>query len=414
MKKILLLFAVLLFFAACNNDDENTIAICESPENITITNISFQDATISWDNTNTNASSVLEYGQAGFDLGTGTTVSVNEFSLTITGLSANTTYDVYLKSICSTTNESMYSELESFTTLAPPVVAEFLNSLSALNLFSGDLADLNETIYAFDYDLITPLFTDYAHKKRIIALPIGESMEYVDDGFPVFPNNTVIAKTFFYNADERDLSLGRTIIETRVLIKRNGNWELGNYKWNDEQTEAFLDETTSTVPISYIDSDGDANTVNYVIPSNTDCFTCHNNAGSETPIGPKLRNMNMNNQLQELIDDQLLLNLTDASSVSVLPNWEDPSYSLEERARAYFEVNCAHCHIEGGFCATESDLRLSYETSYEDSNIYERRLLIDARMSLLIPGFTMPFIGTTTLHDEGYALIEEYLNSLSE
>ncbi len=408
MKKLLLLTFGLLFLYACNNDDQETVAICEIPENITVTNITHQSAQLHWEDSNTSANFSLEYGESGFILGNGVTISLDVFEVTLLNLIANTTYDFYIKSVCGATNESMYSEVISFTTLPPLVRAEFLPTLSELNLYTGNLADLNETIYAFNYELITPLFSDYSHKKRFIALPLGESMEYVDDGFPIFPDKTVIAKTFFYNLDERDVSLGRTIIETRVLIKENGNWELGNYKWNSEQTEAYLDDTSSIVPISFIDDDGNTNTIDYEIPSNTDCFTCHSNAGNKTPIGPKLRNINMDNQIQRLVEDQLLLNLTDPSTVSKLPNWKDTSFTLEERARAYFEINCAHCHIDDGYCGDISDLRLSYDTPFADTKIFEKRFTIPVLMQI----GNMPFIGTTTVHNEGLALIQEYLDTL--
>lgn len=296
------------------------------------------------------------------------------------------------------------------------VVPEFLTNLSELNLFTGDLSDLNITSKAFQYNLNTILFTDYAHKQRIIALPNGTSMDYVDDGFPNFPENTVIAKTFFYNTDDRDVSLGKTIIETRILIKKNNTWELGNYKWNENQTEAVLDVEGGEVSLVWIDSEGESNSVNYQIPSSTDCFTCHNNAGNETPIGPKLRTMNFNvngsNQLQNFIDNNYLTGVTDSNTIGSLPDSKNTSLSLEERTRAYLDVNCAHCHSPGGFCELQSPLDLRYETSFDDSNIYNQRFSIQARIGNYVPGFSMPFIGTTMLHDDGVDLIQDYLDTL--
>ena len=110
-------------------------------------------------------------------------------------------------------------------------------------------------------------------------------MNYVDDGLPEYPDHTVIAKTFYYNIDDRDETLGKTIIETRVLIKINGVWELGNYKWNDSQTEAVLDTAGATLPVSWINDSGETNTVDYEIPTSDNCFTCHNNSNIVTPIG---------------------------------------------------------------------------------------------------------------------------------
>ncbi|WP_370392369.1 hypothetical protein [uncultured Winogradskyella sp.] len=298
----------------------------------------------------------------------------------------------------------------------PQVIAEFRPNLSELNLFTGDLSDLNISPAAFEYKLNTELFTDYAHKQRIIALPEGSQMQYDGDGLPIFPDNTVIAKTFYYNNDERDLTLGRRIIETRLLIKINGVWQTGDYKWTEDQTEAVLDLNGSTVAVNWTDATGTMQTIDYEIPSNTDCFTCHNSYDNVTPIGPKLRNLNFDisgsNQLQVLINSNYITGLDSANDAGSIVDWEDTSLPLEERARAYLDVNCAHCHIPGGFCEDLSILDLDYATSLADSKIVERRFNISARMSTNIPDFSMPLIGTSIIHTEGYDLIQAYLDTL--
>jgi uncharacterized repeat protein (TIGR03806 family) len=297
------------------------------------------------------------------------------------------------------------------------VVPQFLTNLSQLNLFVGNLADLNVTPYAFEYDLNTRLFSDYAHKQRFIVLPAGEKLTYDGEGLPLFPDNSLIAKTFYYNNDERDVSLGQNIIETRILIKIDGAWVTGDYKWNDTQTDAVLDLDGSIVPVTWIDAEGESNTINYQIPSDTDCFTCHRTGTDVTPIGPKMRTLNFSvngtNQLQSLINNNLIEGLTDPTTVSVLPKWDDDTnYTLEERARAYFDVNCAHCHIEGGYCEVQSTLRLGYETSLGNSNIQNRRNSIINRISTYDQGFSMPLTGTTIVHNEGVDLLLQYLDTL--
>lgn len=415
MKK--LTFLILSFFVvlSCNNDDD-TVAACLETTNVTANNITTSSATINWTDPNEASSYIVEYGESGFVLGSGSTIGVTTTSITLASLEAETTYDVYVQAICSSNNTSLYSEVLSFTTETLPVIAEFRPNLSELNLFSGDLGDLNISSNAFRYDLNTELFTDYAHKQRLIALPENTTMQYDGDGLPIFPDNTVIAKTFYYNVNEQDLSLGKTIIETRVLIKINGEWETGDYKWNAEQTEATLDLNGSVVPITWIDASGETNSIDYQIPSNSDCFTCHNTNNTAIPIGPKLRNLNFVvdgvNQLDAFINNQHLTGLSSSSEVSSIVNWKDTSASLEDRARSYFDINCAHCHIEGGDCGAASTLRLAYETSLEDSQIIQRKLSIQLRISEYNEGFSMPFIGTTIIHDEGISLLRDYLDTL--
>ncbi|WP_353780163.1 hypothetical protein [Winogradskyella sp. 3972H.M.0a.05] len=417
MKKLgLFLCMMALILSSCSEDDDVITPQCTIPFNLSETDITSNAATLQWDDSNDTGSFSIEYGVSGFAQGTGTIVNSSEAMLALSGLTANTTYDYYVQTTCDATSISLWSDVKSFTTLPNPVIPQLLTNLSELNLFNGDLADLTPSIYAFEYKLSTPLFSDYAHKQRIMALPIGTTLEYEDDGLPIFPEGTLIAKTFFYNNDERDLSLGRQIIETRVLILRDGNWETGDYKWNAEQTDAVLDFDGSTVPITWIDADGDTNNISYEIPSNTDCFTCHQTFDAVTPIGPKLRTLNFDidgvNQLQDFIDANYISGLASSETVSSLPNWEDDSFTLEERARAYFDIQCAHCHIDGGFCQFQSPLRLSYETAFNDSFIFQQRFSIEFRVSNYEEGLSMPFIGTTILHDEGVELMLEYIDSL--
>ena len=416
MKKICIFLVTAFLMFSCNDDPDDLIPVCDSATNVSSNSITANSATINWNSDNASASYTLEYGVSGFTLGSGTSITESATTTELTNLQANTTYDVYIQTICSSDNSSLYTDAYSFTTLVPDVVTEFRPNLSEMNLFVGNLEDLQITPYAFEYDLNTRLFSDYAHKQRFIALPEGTTMEFDGDGLPVFPDNTVIVKTFYYNHDERDLSLGRLIIETRLLIKINGVWETGDYKWNEAQTDAVLDLNGSTLPVTWIDNAGTTNSTNYKIPSNTDCFTCHSNNDNIFPIGPKLRSMNFDingvNQLQQFINNQQLTGISSSSSVRSLPNWEDTSVPLENRARAYLDINCAHCHIPGGTCADQSTLNFAFETPLEDTNILEQTALIDYRVSFYIEGISMPFIGTTMMHTEGVQLIQDYLNTL--
>ena len=424
MKRLLISILLSSFLISCINDDDIIfVSVCETPLDIKIENITDTSVLISWTNNNTTnwtddtSEIVVEFGPSGFEQGSGVTIPTMSSSLVLQDLSANTTYDFYVTAVCSINNVSITSNINSFSTDYPSIVSEFLPTLSELNLFDGDIADLKLSPKVFKYDLHTELFTDYAHKLRAIALPQGEALRYQDDGFPIFPTGTVISKTFYYYLDETDPNSDKHIIETRVLMKRASEWEIGNYVWNEEMTEAFLDSDEHEVKVNVIDSEGERLKFDYIVPGSFDCTKCHSNSGNVTPIGPKLRTMNFEvngvNQLQKFIDDGHLINAPQPDAIATIPNWKDDvNYTLEERARAYLDVNCAHCHEPGGFCIDQSTLDLSYETSFEDSNIFSRRFSIGTRMSFYSPGSSMPFIGTTMVHSQGYELIQEYLDSL--
>jgi len=201
------------------------------------------------------------------------------------------------------------------------------------------------------------------------------------------------------------------------MLKIDGIRLVGNYIKKAAQTQATYRETGSTEAISYIDQTGTSQNVDYQIPSKQDCFTCHNNNAVTFPIGPKLRNLNFipsytsQNQLDYLASIGLLDGVT-ASNISVLPNWEDENLLLEDRARAYIDINCAHCHQPGGSVPNTFNLDLRLETDFNDSGIYANRGEIVARFESNLPTYRMPQLGRTVVHGEALQMLEEYIDSL--
>lgn len=297
-------------------------------------------------------------------------------------------------------------------------VAEFLPNLSELNLFKGDITNFQYSDNVYEYGLNTPLYSDYSQKLRVLSIPDGKQLTYAGDGLLDFPDNSIMAKTFFYYFDERNPSLGKKIIETRVLIKKDGVWLIRDYLWNEEQTDAVLDDDSHTIAVNWIDEAGTTRSVDYEVPSNTMCVQCHENTNDIFPIGPKSRAMNFEhngqNVLQFFKDNNLIANAPEVSEISVLPDWTDESLALEDRARAYLDVNCAHCHQPGGTynISFGDGFQFTYETSFEDSNIDEVSVQIKDRMNTQISGYFMPLIGVSLKHDEGIALINAYVDSL--
>lgn len=74
------------------------------------------EATIAWGATGSNNGYELEYGPAGFTQGSGTLVATTDGSYALSGLDANSQYDVYLRTICNNGIRGDWASF-SFTTL---------------------------------------------------------------------------------------------------------------------------------------------------------------------------------------------------------------------------------------------------------------------------------------------------------
>src|SRR5690606_27347561 len=162
--------------------------------------------------------------------------------------------------------------------------------LSDYNFFEGNLADQSPVYGVLPYEPINSLFSDYAHKKRFVWMPYNVSATYVSDGDNLnFPTGSVLIKTFYYENVLPNNT--KKNIETRLLIKKAEGWIFANYIWDEAQQEAILNTTGNgfNVPIDWIEN-GETKSVNYRIPSETECFICHKSFDMIIPIAPKPQN----------------------------------------------------------------------------------------------------------------------------
>ena len=231
-----------------------------------------------------------------------------------------------------------------------------------------------------------------------------------------FPNGTILTKTFFYYNDERDTTLGKRIIETRLEIKENDVWNVATYIWNQNQTDAILELNGFDTPISWVDENGIGRSTMYHIPTENECMTCHQSNSKMTPLGPTLLNLNRNverngntiNQITHLQNLDLLNNFS-VNQIGQMVNYDDLNTSLEERGRAYLAMNCAHCHNPDSWeRSADREFDFRYETPLNEAGI----LYEEDKIKRALQDREMPLIGTTMLDEEGVNLIIEYLDNL--
>ncbi|MBT1688674.1 hypothetical protein [Dawidia soli] len=308
--------------------------------------------------------------------------------------------------ILTACNEDGLAHIDNTATMQPV--------LSEYQIFEGKPSALNPAAGFHLYELSTELFSDYAEKQRLVKVPSGQRLTPRQDDLPDFPDGTILVKTFYYYHDKRDTSKGRQLIETRLEIKSGDRWNVGTYLWNPAQTDARLVTSGLNKTVNWIDEHGIGKVISYHVPSNHECGTCHSSNDVIIPIGPKLRNLNTDVSRDGAVVNQLayfqqqgVLGDVDPAQITALPRWQDTTYGLQDRARAYLDMNCAHCHRRGGF--EDGDrLRLGYDTPLSDTGISGQR---DNIIDQLSEG-RMPLIGTSMVHGEALELIRSYIKSL--
>ena len=89
---------------------------CQSVSGVNVSNVTTNSAQVSWTAVQGVNGYEVEYGASGFNQGAGTTVQASTNSASLTGLTANMAYDVYVRSVCGEGVYSAWSNVTSFTT----------------------------------------------------------------------------------------------------------------------------------------------------------------------------------------------------------------------------------------------------------------------------------------------------------
>lgn len=312
--------------------------------------------------------------------------------------------------------------------------------LSEYDFFEGRLADLKPAAGVVSYSVNTPLFSNYSEKLRFIELPPGSKISYTDSGVFEFPKGTVLIKNFYYPTDFRNEGEGRIILETRLLIHADQGWQAYPYIWDEKQSDAFYDPAGETRHVRYTSKSGRKITTPYIIPNKNQCKGCHLSGNALIPLGLSARQLNSgadssSNLLIRWQEEGILEGLPPLKSVPAGIVWDNTTTgTLDDRARAYLDANCAHCHSRKGSANTSGLFLDVYEKDPVHLGVFkspvaagrgagdlkfdivpgapEKSILV-YRMSTNDPAIAMPEIGREQVDKEGLALIEEWIRSSS-
>jgi len=325
--------------------------------------------------------------------------------------------------------------------------------LSDWNLLSISGGELQTNSSTLKFQPRNTLFTDYAHKLRTMWIPVDSQVELQDNRF-VYPVGTVLSKTFYYpvngsggfvrvadSGEVSSLSLAdHRLIETRLLVRRQSGWEAFPYVWNDEQTEAFLRVAGTSQPVS-LSGDGGTQDFTYFVPNENQCSGCHTRIhpdGGLEPLGAVAHQLNFTPpgaaQQQTALAAMVQKGwLSSVPQLAELPHWQDESLPLAQRATAYLDMNCGHCHNPDGPADTSALLLDGFARTVREmgsckppvaagggagDRLYgivpgepDESILL-YRMQSTEPDEMMPELGRALVHEEGLELVREWIDAM--
>ncbi len=311
---------------------------------------------------------------------------------------------------------------------------EFPRRLIETGLFAST-ADHIVAPGVIPYSINAASWLDGAHAERYLAVPGDGQIDYVATGSWNAPDGTVLMQTI--SLDASSAVSGALRIETRLLVKQQGEWAGYSYRWNEQQTDGDLvDAAGAEIELTVPPGDTPQR---WQIPSRAECMACHSRAANFV-LGLTAAQLHRthdyggtpDNQLRtfahiDLFSDELP---HPSDEIAPLVDPHDATIELESRVRAYLHVNCSACHTAAGGGNSRMELRLS--TQREAMNLIEARpqhatfgidnaMLVapgDAERSVLYQRLSrrgrgqMPPLGSHKIDERAVALVREWIETL--
>ncbi|HMQ06388.1 MAG TPA: SO2930 family diheme c-type cytochrome [Saprospiraceae bacterium] len=309
--------------------------------------------------------------------------------------------------------------------------------LSDYGFFQGELSKLMPLDNVLAYEVNSPLFSDYSFKKRFIYFPKGSRAYYSQDEVFDFTEGVILIKNFYYPNDFRKADGDKKILETRLLIRSGEEWTPLVYIWNEEQTEAYLEIIGDSVDINWKHYDGSIKSLNYRVPDNNQCRSCHMTDRKTKPLGISTRQINIP-ELREsnpiiVMETRGFIDLAYMDVNKYMVSYENEGASLEDRARSYLDSNCGTCHNNKGSAKTSGLFLDWFEDNFYRLGVNKAPIAAGkasgGRLYSILPGkpdesillyrmesndieIMMPEIGRQIVHAEGVELIRAWIESM--
>jgi putative heme-binding domain-containing protein len=327
----------------------------------------------------------------------------------------------------------------------------FPRTLSETGLFSS-VSRRKLAAGVIPYAITAEPWADGAQAERAVAIPGQDQLTVHMQDQPLagerkgawnFPNNSVLVRTLSLDLihGSSEATISRRPVETQILHKDRDVWRGYTYAWNEEASDATLVAVEGDTRVLRIADPTAASGVRqqtWHFSGRNECIVCHS-ARAGSILGFTTSQLSYEHGLGDGIASQLdilsdigLLRKPVALESEAIVSPADATASIERRARAYFDVNCSHCHGNGN--GGTAQLRLQYNLDLDqtgllggtltqgDFGIQQPRIIAAGdpyrsvlyyRMSKLGQG-QMPHIGAHVLDEAGLQLIHDWIQSLPE
>jgi putative heme-binding domain-containing protein len=330
---------------------------------------------------------------------------------------------------------------------------EFPRTLSHSGLFAAT-RDHVPAAGVVAYRINAEAWSDGARVERLLAIPGDGRIEVNPGGDWTLPDGSVLARTLSLDVWQSDAPEPRPRrVETQVLHREAGSWRPYTYIWSDDQADAILAEAggaSRTLWVPDRQAPRGRRSLVYRFAARTECVLCHNpwvearttvfGVQSASPLALGLFQLDRGgpppytdeNQLRQLERAGFFARPLQAREAQGrrLADPYDEGATLDARARAYLQVNCAHCHSQhsGGTALIALGAELTLEETrtvgarpvqgtfgIDDARIIApgepARSVLFYRMAKLGPG-RMPRIGSRETDERGLRLIAEWIAHL--
>jgi glucose/arabinose dehydrogenase len=289
------------------------------------------------------------------------------------------------------------------TTEADRPKQPFPTKLSETGLFASVPAHTTHPA-ALPFEVNAPQWADGAVMERFAALTglerVLQKPQLNAGGAWTLPDGSVLVQTLSLDLVDDAGKAARKRVETRLLVRQQGEWNGFSYRWNAGQTDADLVPSAGVAEAFEVADPGEPGGHREQIwrfPSRTECLVCHSRAAGFVLAFSPLQ-LDRDHDFGGTADNQLRTFEHIGVFQGDLPKRHDDRPRLvnpyddkappEARVRSYLHVNCSTCHVPegGGNAKMQLDLATSLNRTHliDEVPTHDRFELPDAR--LVAPG----------------------------